>query len=216
MKANSFEFRFHVPILVFIYLLGFYAPWERYTGNGQVKSAWLAAPSLFTHLGISLGDAVQVITIICLLCAAIGTGLRLWGSAATISASQNNGFQVGTVATHRYPLYLGSWLFHFSLIILMPPTGALFVLLAQGLLTWRLLQGKQGSNQLSAAEHPGGRAWGRAVLAESYFVSYFFCFAILAWRYDAFLLVRCAILCFGSWLVLKAVSSPDKRYQPKQ
>jgi hypothetical protein len=211
MKANSFEFRFHVPIVVLIYLLGFYAPWERYTGNGHVEPAWLAAPSLLSNLGINLGSAVQTITIAGLLFAAVGTVLRLWGAAATISAYQTSGPQLTTDNPYGFPLYLGSWLFHFSLIILMPPTGALFALLAHGLLTWRLIQGtrqdEERSSQPSNTAHVGAWAWGKAALSESYFVGYFLCFAILAWRYDSFLLARCAILCFGSWLVLKAISS---------
>lgn len=192
MKASSFELRFHVPIVVLIYLLGFYAPWERFTGNGHVEPAWLWSASLLTRLGVNLGSAVLSITLAGLLFAAIGTGLRLLSSTAAI------------LSYRSYGLYLGSWLFHFSLAILMPPTGALFALTAHGLLTWRLIASKEGSSTLSAKKP----AWRQAILSESYFLGYFFCFASLAWRYDAFLLARCAILSFGGWLVLKAISYP--------
>lgn len=202
MPASSFERRFHVPLVAAIYVLGFYSPWERYWSSGRVEPTWLSTASLLSHLGVNLGSAVLGVTVACLLLAAVGTSLRLWSAAAVYTAPQ----AAETIAgDYRYPRYLGSWIFHFSLVILMPPTGAIFALLAHGFLSWRLMHGNPGVEYPSATRKA---AWGKAILSESYFLGYFVCFAVLAWRYDAFLLARCALLCFGGWLVLKAISFP--------
>lgn len=202
MQASAFERRFHVPLVVAIYALGLYSPWERYWTTGRMQPVWLSTASLLARFGINLENAVLGVTIACLLLAAVGTSLRLWAAAAVNSIQKNSG---DAANAYDYPLYLGSWLFHFSLAILMPPTGALFALLAHGVLSWRLMFTKAVE---SGPVIPTKRAWGHALLSESYFLGYFVCFALFAWRYEAFLLVRCAILCFGGWLVLKAILLP--------
>jgi hypothetical protein len=182
MQATAFEYRFRVPIAVFLYLLGFYAPWERYLPNLRSESAWTVAVPLLSRFGIPFGSAVQGITVAVLLLAILGTILRLWGAALRLPRA----------------LYLGAWLFHFSLAILMPATGALFVLLAHGLLTVRLVE--RDARQPRASQP----AWGRAILSEIYFVAYLASFVVLAWRYNAFPLERAALLCFGLGLVANA------------
>lgn len=198
MLNSTIERRYHVPLVVAIYLLGFYAPWQRYWNIGSMESAWLSAASLLARLGIPLISAVQTVTVAALLFAFLGTTLRVWGTATQLASPDT---------TRPYPLYLGSWLFHMAVIILMPQTGALFAILAHGILTWRLMHGDTGDGMLQSSP-PGVNAWLKALLLESYFFGYLICFAVFAWRYNAFLLTRCAILCFGAWLILRAIFNP--------
>ena len=52
--------------------------------------------------------------------------------------------------------------------------------------------------------------WLRAIVAEFFPVSFTLCFAVLAWRYNAYLLMRCVAVCFGASLVVRALSMPGK------
>jgi hypothetical protein len=47
--------------------------------------------------------------------------------------------------------------------------------------------------------------WLTSILAESYYIGFTVCFIILAWRYNAYLLTSCVVICFGASLVLRAL-----------
>jgi hypothetical protein len=58
----------------------------------------------------------------------------------------------------------------------------------------------------STNAHP---RWIPALLAEIYAIGITICFAILAWRYNAHLLLRCVIVCYGLSLVVRAIARPS-------
>ncbi|HEX3435158.1 MAG TPA: isoprenylcysteine carboxylmethyltransferase family protein, partial [Pseudacidobacterium sp.] len=115
--------------------------------------------------------------------------------------------------------------------ILMPPTGAIFFLAAQAIFYYRLilreeayLTARLGEAYLEYKQHVPRfwrslRArvsassvqpqWLNSILGESYYVALTVCFAILAWRYNAYLLTKCVIICFGASLVVRAMLPKD-------
>jgi hypothetical protein len=46
--------------------------------------------------------------------------------------------------------------------------------------------------------------WLMSLIAEFLPVSYPLCLAVLAWRYEPLLLIRCLVICFGLSLVMRA------------
>ncbi len=137
----------------------------------------------------------------------------------------------------RNPLYLGSYLLALGVSVLMPPSGAAFFLVAYSvfvlLLIWgeeRYLSAKQGEvyqqyrrsvprwwprlrtrpsvpHAAPSAPHP---RWLQALLAETYPIAITLCFAVLAWRYNARILVQCVLICYGVSLVVRALTSEGR------
>jgi protein-S-isoprenylcysteine O-methyltransferase Ste14 len=134
----------------------------------------------------------------------------------------------------RNPLYLGSWLLALGVSVLMPPSGAAFFLVAFSVFVLfliraeeRFLSAKQGEvyqqyrrnvprlwprlwkrTAGSHAASPAARPrWVQALWAETYPVAITLCFAVLAWRYNARILVQCVLICYGVSLVVRALTS---------
>src|SRR5262249_18902953 len=119
------------------------------------------------------------------------------------------------------------FIFSLAISILMPPTGAIFFIVAQAFFYYRLilaeeayLAASQGdayvaykqkvprfwrSLKARVAASQAKPQWLTSILAESYYVSFAVCFAILAWRYNAYLLIKCIIICFGASLIIRAI-----------
>lgn len=236
MKATQFEFRFRLVIGFLLYVLGFWAPWARYSGgSGRLSTTWLELPGAIASVHwLSLENATIAITVIALLCAIKGAIFRVWGTAylgtAIVHDSSMHGTGVVAAGPYRYvrnPLYMGSFIFSIAISILMPPAGAIFFLVAQGVFYFRLILGeeaylahKQGVTYLAYKQKvprfwrafsphvpasPVRPQWLTGLLAESYYVGYTVCFAILAWHYNAWLLIKCVIICFGASLVIRAI-----------
>ena len=236
MKATQFEFRFRLVIGFLLYVFGFWAPWARYFGgSGRLSTTWLELPGAVASAHwLSLENATLVVTAIALLCAIKGTIFRVWGTAylgtAIVHDSSMHGTGVVAAGPYRYtrnPLYMGTLIFSIAVSILMPPTGAIFFLIAQAIFYFRLILGeeaylaaRQGEPYLAYKQRvprfwrsfrarvpasPAKPQWLTSLLAESYYVGYTGCFAILAWRYNAWLLIKCVIICFGASLVIRAI-----------
>ncbi len=236
MKATQFEFRFRLAIGFLLYVLGFWAPWARYLGgSGRVSTTWLElSGALASAHWLSLNSATILITATALFCAVKGTIFRVWGTAylgtAVVHDKSLHGIAVVAAGPYRYvrnPLYVGTFLFSIAVSILMPPTGAIFFLVAQAIFYFRLVLGEeayltaqQGEAYLAYRKKvprflrslrarvpasPATPQWLTSMLAESYYIGYTACFSILAWRYNAYLLVKCVIICFGASLVIRAI-----------
>jgi protein-S-isoprenylcysteine O-methyltransferase Ste14 len=234
MKAMQFEFRFRVLILGVFYLLGFWAPWERYSTR-SIYTAWLTLSTSVARLHwLPLNEATMAVTVLAILFAFAGALMRLWGTAylgATIvNSGAMDGAQVVAAGPYRHvrnPLYLGSMLFSVAVAILMPPTGAIFFVVASVVFYFRLMLGEeafltvqQGEAYLAykrsvprilpsfaprlAASEVSPR-WPQSLLAEIYPLGMACCFAVLAWRYNAQILTQCLIICFGVSLVTRAL-----------
>lgn len=234
MKYSALAFRFRVVVFLLLYLMGFLPPWEqRLAGGGTL---WLAASTLLARTGwIGLAAATFTVTIAALACLVLGAILRVLGTAFLGSgvmqgvAMQDDPFMAaGPYGYVRNPLYLGAWLLALGTSILMPPGGALFFLPAFSLFVLflifteeRFLMAKQayryqqyrrrvprllprlGTGAVTAAARPN---WLQAVLAEIYPLAFTLCFAIFAWRYNAHILIRCLLICYGLSLVMRALA----------
>lgn len=235
MQATQFEFKFRLWIGFAIYFLGFWAPWVRYSaGAFVVPSAWLELSGELSGL-MPLVTATVVVTLVAILLAALGTFLRVWGAAylgsSVVQSQTMQSREVVAAGPYRYlrnPLYLGSFLFLLAIAILMPVTGAIFAIVAMGLHLTRLvmreenfLVTQQGEAYLAYKNlvpcfFPNLPArvtavtvpthWRQALLAESFQLTMTICFAALAWRYDAQILIQALLICFGVSLVIRALA----------
>lgn len=234
MNAAALAFRFRVFIFVLLYLLGFLPPWD--FRSGSPGTLWLAASTLLARSGwISLAAATVVITLVSLTCLVAGAILRVWGTAYLGSGVMRGfamqGDQFVAAGPYRYirnPLYLGAWLVSLGVSILMPPSGAAFFLLGFSVFVLflihaeeRFLAAKQGDvyqqyrrrvprllPRMAAGNvaSPARPQWVQALLAETYPIAITLCFAVLAWRYNARILIQCVLICYGLSLVIRALT----------
>jgi protein-S-isoprenylcysteine O-methyltransferase Ste14 len=231
MRAAASLFRFRLLIFLSLYLIGFLARW----GHDTSGTLWLAASTVLARTGwIGLAQATLTVTIGALACLVLGAILRVWGTAflgsATMQGARMQGEQFVASGPYRYvrnPLYLGAWLLAVGVSILMPLSGALFFLPAFSLFTLYLILSEE---RFLSAQQPGvyelyrrsvprllprlqgadGFAtvqprWLQAVMAETYPVAFSLCFATFAWRYNAHILIRCLLVCYGLSLIMRAV-----------
>jgi protein-S-isoprenylcysteine O-methyltransferase Ste14 len=246
MTFETYLFRFRLWLFLALYLLGFWAPWEflwRAPGT-RPGTVWLALSTLLARTGwVGLSSATVIVTCLALACMTVGAVLRVWGTAylsvGVMSGRVMQGKQVVAAGPFRFvrnPLYLGSGLFGVGVSFLMPPSGALFYVIAMGLLTLLLVRGEERflSSQMGTAYEqyrrlvprfvPRLRAgippsdirprWLQSLMAEVMVVGYTLCFAVFAWRYNVEILVRCLLICFGASLVLRALLFQGSAVKP--
>jgi len=114
-----------------------------------------------------------------------------------------------------------------AVAMLMPASGALFLVVGMIVLTIRLIGGEESflAGQLGedyseyrkmvpsilpswksrVAASTAKPRWTHGVIAECFPVATAGCFAALAWSYDANLLTRCVLVSFGASLIVHAV-----------
>jgi len=236
MNGTALAFRYRSLIFVLLHLIGFLPPWERRFPAVNNDTLWLAASTLFARSGwIGLAAATVTITLAALACLVLGAIFRVWGTAylgsSVMSNSAMQGDQVVAAGPYRYvrnPLYLAGWLLAVGVSILMPPSGAAFFLLSYSIFVLILISGEE--HFLSAKQGDGYRQYGRrvprllprivagdatssarprwlqALFAEIYAVGFTLCFAIFAWRYNAQILIRCLLICYGLSLISRALT----------
>lgn len=203
-------------------------------GSGPNAHLWGVLAALLSKTGIlSIGSAFNLLLVLAVLCAGAGAWLRTWGSAYlsadVMSDTRMRGEGVVADGPYRHvrnPLYLGAWIHTLALALLMPVSGAVFTIVSIILFQMRLilaeesfLGGKQGeAYRLYYAQVPrlmpalGPRVavsgalprWPQAVLAEIMMWGVTVSFAVLGWRYDAFLLTKCLLVWLGVSLVVRA------------
>ena len=238
--AAALAFRFRVFIFVLLYSIGFLSPWE-FRGGHQGTLWLAASTLLARGGGVSLAAATVAVTLVSLICLVLGAILRVWGTAYLGSAvmrgtvMQGETFVVAGPYRHvRNPLYLGSWLLALGVSVLMPPSGAAFFLVAYSVFVLlliraeeRFLSPKQGEvyqqycrsvprlwprfRRGNAAPFAARPRWAQALLAETYPIAITLCFAALAWRYNARILVQCVLICYGVSLVVRALAGEGRR-----
>ena len=235
MRASAIEFRLRVVIMAVVITLGFWSPWIEAWGIGRRISLleWLALELSRTGLA-SFTVATPVVIVIAALIAAVGAGLRVWGTAYLGSGTVNHvQMQAGVVIAdgpYRYvrnPLYLGSVFMIGAMAFIMPPTGALLVMVLLSVFLLRLVLaeeafltaqvGQSYREYLKAVPRliPRLRAslaaarsqphWGIALLSEINPIGVFVTLAFLSWRYDHWLMVKAIIVSFGLSIVVKAL-----------
>ncbi|HWW98457.1 MAG TPA: isoprenylcysteine carboxylmethyltransferase family protein [Edaphobacter sp.] len=233
MKATPLEFRFRFLILAVIYLLGFVAPWDQWLHLNSIRT-WQLIASWPTRAGwLSFNTATIVVLLIGILFAFVGAALRTWGTAylspAVVQDSAMHGEGVVAAGPYRHlrnPLYLGTLLHTFALALLMPPSGAIFCILAVFLFQLRLIASEESFltaklgepyltycakvSRLVPAITPRVPAstlqpkWPTAFLGEIYMWGVVATFAILGWRYNSILLIKGILVSLGISLIVRA------------
>lgn len=208
MRFKALAFRFRAWIDVALYLIGFLTPWDRFLYGGRESALWLAASALLARTGwMDLSLATKTVTFVALCCCLVGAALRVWATAwLGPSVRRDSAIESGELAPAgpyrrtRNPLYAGTLVFSLGASILMPPSGALFFLLAMALFHWLLISAEKDFPQSRyAAPH-----WLQALAAEIYPIGYTLSFAVLAWRYNTGILIQALLVCFGLSLVIRA------------
>jgi protein-S-isoprenylcysteine O-methyltransferase Ste14 len=233
MKATALEFRLRFLLGVIIYVLGFIAPWNSFLHLDSIRTwQYLAAwPARTGWLGFSA--ATIAVLILGILCALTGAFLRTWASAyldpSIVKAGAMHGDNVMADGPYRHlrnPLYLGTFFHTFALALLMPPSGAIFCILAIAFIQWRLinaeeffLAAKLGEPYLAycakvprlfpslTARVPASTTkptWPKAFLAEIYMWGVFVSFAALGWRYNSVLIIKGVLISLGISLIVRA------------
>jgi protein-S-isoprenylcysteine O-methyltransferase Ste14 len=235
VRATAIEFRLRMAINAAIVVLGFWSPWIDASGGGRRVSLLEWSALELSRAGLlSFTVATPVVIAVAASLAGIGALLRVWGTAYLGSATVQGGSMKAEVVMangpYRYvrnPLYLGLWFMMAGLAFLMPPTGALFVLVLISTFLVRLILGEEAflSAQLGEAYRaycarvprliprlrttlPQGEAkplWLRATLAEILPIGVFFTLAALSWSYDNRLMSRAVLIVFGASLVVRAL-----------
>jgi protein-S-isoprenylcysteine O-methyltransferase Ste14 len=233
MKATPLEFRFRFFILAAIYLLGFTAPWNYWLHLDSIRTWQLLAAWPARSGWISFSTATIVVLLLGIVWSLKGAFLRTWGTAYLSPSVVHDGalhgeaiIAAGPFRYVRNPLYLGNFIHTLALALLMPPSGAVFCILAISLFQLRLiaaeesfLSAKLGEPYLAycakvprlfPALTPRVPAstlqpkWPLAFLGEIYMWGVFATFAILGWRYNSILLIKGVLISLGLSLIVRA------------
>ena len=240
MRATAFEFRVRIFIIAIIYTLGFFSAWDPLLGQRARTTMWLQLSVWISAMRLlSLGEATLFVTVCALLLGIAGAALRVWATAylggGIVTGSRMVAADVvasGPFRHLRNPLYLGTWLLSFPIALLMPVSGAIFTLIAVLVFELRLIFGEEAflgpklgpdyekyknlvPRLVPRVRSAVGAAdvqpkWLQAIVSEIFAVGFMLCFAVFAWRYNAFLLTKCMLVCFGVSLVVKALIQREK------
>jgi protein-S-isoprenylcysteine O-methyltransferase Ste14 len=232
LKASALEFRFRFLILAFIYVLGFTAPWNHWLHLDSIRTWQLLAAWPARSGWITFSAATLTVLALGILCALLAATLRTWASAylgaSIVQDGAMHGDGVVAAGPYRYlrnPLYLGTFIHTFALALLMPPTGAIFSILAIGLFQLRLIGGEQAFLTAKLGEPyraycarvpsllpaltprvPASATrptWPTAFLGAIYYWGVAISFAALGWRYNAFLIIQGVVISLGVSLIAR-------------
>jgi protein-S-isoprenylcysteine O-methyltransferase Ste14 len=233
MKASTLEFRFRFLILATIFVLGFAAPWNYWLHLDSIRTWQLLAAWPARSGWISFSTATIVVLLIGIVCALTGAFLRTWGTAylspSIVQDRALHGEGVIAAGPYRYvrnPLYLGNFIHTFALALLMPPSGAIFCILAIGIFQLRLIAAEESFLAAKLGEpYLAYRAkvprlmfaltprvpasamqpkWPLAFLGEIYMWGVVVTFAIFGWRYNSILLIKGILVSLGLSLIVRA------------
>src|ERR1700677_1203419 len=155
-KASALEYRFRFLLHALVFVLGFTAPWNyalHLDPPGPNAHLWGILAANLARLGIgNIASAFNLLLALGILLAFAGAWLRTWGAAylgANVVQSQSMHTAQAAPATGmlhdgpfryvRNPLYLGTFLHTLALALLMPLSGAIFAIVAIGVLQARLI-----------------------------------------------------------------------------
>jgi protein-S-isoprenylcysteine O-methyltransferase Ste14 len=214
MRASAIEFRLRMLIQIVIVFLGFWAPWLGMFDLGRRISAleWLALEISRTGL-VRFTYSTPIVIVAGALLAALGAIFRVWGAAYlgydTVHHADMQAGGVMAAGPYRYvrnPLYIGGWFMMAAVSLLMPPTGALFVMVLVSVFYLRLILGEEAFLTAKLGEPyreylravprllpslranlPAGPAvphWLTALLTEVMSIGIFVTLAFLSWTYN--------------------------------
>jgi protein-S-isoprenylcysteine O-methyltransferase Ste14 len=233
MKATPLEFRFRFYILAALYFLGFVAPWDYWLHADSIRTWQLLASWPARSGWLSFNAATIVVLLLGIIWVLKGAILRTWGTAylspSVVQDHAMHGEGIIAAGPFRYvrnPLYLGNLFHTLTLALLMPPTGAVFCILAISIFQLRLiaaeesfLTAKLGDPYLAYCAQvprlipaltprlPASTVqprWPLAFLGEIYMWGVVITFAILGWRYNSILLIKGVLISLGISLIVRA------------
>src|SRR5258705_122649 len=150
MKATPLEFRFRFFILAAIYFLGFAAPWNYWLHLDTIRTWQLLASWPARSGWLSFSTATIVVLLLGIVWALKGAFLRTWGTAypspSIVKTPPLPGEGIIAAGPFRYvrnPLSLGNLFHTLALALLMPPSGAIFCILAISLFQLRLIAAEE-------------------------------------------------------------------------
>ena len=234
MGASSFEYRFRYLLHGIIYVLGFWPFWEPWLGL-TTKSTWLLLSADLARAGwLGFQGATSLLLVLAIVFAALGAGLRVWGSAyvgaSIVNSPAMHGQTMladGPYRRSRNPLYLGTLLHTIGIALLMPPAGAVFTIAAIWILQVRLALAEEPFllrrfgqpyrdyvarvPRFLPAPKPlvpgaGQRPhWLQALLGESYVIGVVITLAAFGWDFNAMPLLKGILISLGVSLVFRAL-----------
>jgi protein-S-isoprenylcysteine O-methyltransferase Ste14 len=233
MKASALEFRFRFLIHGIIYVIGFTAPWNYALHYDTIRTWQLLASTVARRGWLSFSEATIAVLVVGIFFATLAALLRTWAAAylgaSVVQAGGLHGDAVVVAGPYRYlrnPLYVGIFLHTLALSLLMPPSGAVFCIVAVGVFQLRLigaeedfLTKKQGESYLAyrakvpsllpglSAKVPDssvGPRWMQAVAGEIYLWGVAASFAVLGWRYNGQLVMQGVLVSLGVSLIVRA------------
>ena len=246
MKASPLPFRFRMVILVLIVAIGFWAPWVQLAGVGSriALLEWLALE--ISRLGLlRFTLATPAVILLGSLVAALGAILRIWASAwLGHGIVINREMQAGAVMADgpfryvRNPLYLGLVCMIAAMALIMPASGALFVLIVVPVFLFTLIRREEQFLNARSGEPyraylrsvprliprlrttlaPTGNRphWRQAVLSEINPIGVFVTITFLSWTYDNRLMIRAILVTLGVSLVVRALMPKHTRTESSQ
>ena len=189
--------------------------------------------------GLSIAEAFRLLLVLAIVCAFAAALLRTWGSAylgakivesGTLHMARQAPAGIIEAGPYRYvrnPLYLGTILHTLALALVMPGSGAIFILVVIPFLQLRLilieesfLREQLGTSYESYLARvprllPALRPrisprlltahWPQAALGEIYMWGVAISFAMAGWWYNPSLLIQCVVISFGLSLVIRAL-----------
>jgi protein-S-isoprenylcysteine O-methyltransferase Ste14 len=233
MKASAMEFRFRFLIHGLIYLIGFVAPWNFALHYDTIRTWQLLAATISRAGWLDFSAATILILVLGIVLAVAAALLRTWGSAylgaGIVQDGALHGDQIVAAGPYRFvrnPLYIGTFLHTLALVLLMPPTGALFTVVAIAIVQLRLigaeesflasklgepyLQYRSKVSRFVPALRPRVIAsvvrprWIAGFAGEIYMWGVAASFAFAGWRYNAQLVLQGIIISLGVSLIARA------------
>ena len=240
LTASAVAFRSRFWVLTGIFVLGFAVPWERWFDLDGGRTTWLLLAAWMARNGwLSFSGATIAVLLLGTACAIAAAAIRTWATAylggGVMQDTKMRGASVVAEGPYRYlrnPLYVGTWLNALALAMLTPPSGAVFAIVSVTAFLLVLMRGEESflmgelgeayaeyrrlvprlAPALRARVKAGGTRprWAQAVVAEIYLWGVAGSFAVLGWRYNAFLLTKCVLVSVGVSMVARAFTRESK------
>lgn len=237
MKFSGFLFRYRRWVLIAIFVLAFWAPFDRLNG-AHPASTWLWLAGALTSYGLlSMAGSTLLVIGVATFLAWLAALVRTWAAAylgsQVVRDPELHTERVVADGPYRYvrnPLYLGTWLYTMALAILMPPGGALFAVAAVAAILVALVRAEEGSLKsesgdaytayLSAVPRflpsltprvpaAGARPhWMQGILGEIYIWGAVITYVAFADRYNVTILIQGVLISLGISIVLRAFLRP--------
>lgn len=237
MNLADFLFRFRRIVLIVVFSLAFWAPWER-VGGAHPGSTWLWLAGTLQAMGFfTIATSTIVVIAVATLALLLAALVRTWATAYlgsdVVYDKDLHSERVVADGPYRYvrnPLYLGTWLLTAAISVLMPPGGALFALVTVTLLivAWVLAEERKLIMERGEAytayikkvprffpaimpRIPAGAAqpdWLQGFVGEIHLWGMAITYLIFAHRYNVTILEQGALISVGLTFLVRAIWRP--------